>query len=84
MKHIHIQWIVYLLLAAVITATPSYALFNSDLKKEKEFISVGMVPQAIILLEKSIFDHPTDGEAHFLLGTPLYTARGTARSRAAF
>jgi len=44
------------------------ALFNRDVKKAKEFIQVGMYPQAIELLKKRINDKPTDAEAHFQLG----------------
>lgn len=49
-------------------AVPTYAFFNSDVKKAKEFIQAGMYPQAIELLNKHINEKPTDSEAHYLLG----------------
>lgn len=41
---------------------------KSDVEKSKEFISVGMFPEAIMLLNKRIADKADDPEAHFLLG----------------
>lgn len=61
-----------LLIAAVLTclliAVPGNALFNSDVKKAKEFMAAGIYPQAIELLNKRIGDKPTDAEAHYQLG----------------
>jgi tetratricopeptide (TPR) repeat protein len=52
----------------LVISVPAYALFNSDVKKAKEYIQAGMIPQAIELLNKRINDKPTDAEAHFILG----------------
>lgn len=43
------------------------ALFDNDVDKAKKFMSAGMYPQAITLLEKRIHEKPTDAEAHFQL-----------------
>lgn len=48
--------------------SPANALFNNDVKKAKEFMTAGMYPQAVELLNKRINDKPTDAEAHFQLG----------------
>jgi len=60
----------HLLLTAafVLLAFPSYAFWDSDVDKAKEFMQAGMYPQAIELLEKRINNEPTDAEAHFQLG----------------
>ena len=50
------------------TSADAFSLFNSDVKKAKEFMAAGMYPQAISLLEKRINDKPTDAEAHYQLG----------------
>lgn len=73
MKLIKIQ--LFICFLVILVATSSYALFNNDVKKAKEFIEVGMTPQAITLLQKRITDKPTDAEAHFLLAT-LYVSEG--------
>jgi len=49
-------------------ASPSNAIFDSDLDKAKKFMQAGMYPQAIALLDKRINDKPTDAEAHYQLG----------------
>lgn len=54
----------------------SHAFWNQDVTKAKKFISAGMYPQAISLLEKRINDEPTDAEAHFQLGNCyVYTGK---------
>jgi len=45
----------------------SCALFDNDVDEAKKFMSAGMYPQAITLLEKRINEKPTDAEAHFQL-----------------
>jgi tetratricopeptide (TPR) repeat protein len=52
----------------ILFVLPANALFDSDVKKAKEFMTAGMYPQAIELLNKRINDKPTDAEAHFQLG----------------
>lgn len=44
------------------------AFFNSDTRKAKKFMKVGMYPQAVELLNKRINQKPTDDSAHFYLG----------------
>ena len=39
-----------------------------DVAKAKEFMQAGMYSQAATLLEKRIYDKPTDADAHFQLG----------------
>lgn len=73
MKIIRLQVVICLFL--FLAVSPCHALFDSDVKKAKEFIEVGMTPQAIALLQKRITDKPTDGEAHFLLAQ-LYVSEG--------
>ncbi len=41
---------------------------NADVAKAKEFMQAGMYSQAATLLEKRIYDTPTDAEAHFQIG----------------
>jgi tetratricopeptide (TPR) repeat protein len=50
-------------------ASPSPASSSPEVDKAKEFMSAGMYPQAIELLNKRIMDKPTDADAHFLVGT---------------
>ena len=52
----------------ILIVSPANALFSTDVKKAKEFMTAGMYPQAIELLNKRINDKPTDAEAHFQLG----------------
>jgi len=68
MKRKGILSLILCALICLLSTTPSHALFDSDVKKAKEFISAGMYPQAISLLEKRINDKPTDVEAHYQLG----------------
>ena len=42
---------------------------SNDVKKTKDFITVGMYPQAMELLKKRIGENPKDAEAQFLLGS---------------
>ena len=42
---------------------------SNDVKKAKDFITVGMYPQAMELLKKRIGENPKDAEAQFLLGS---------------
>ncbi len=57
---------VLILLLLVNTAT-SYALFESDVDKAKDYIKAGMFNQAIPILNQTIIDNPTNKDAHFLL-----------------
>ena len=52
----------------ILFVLPANALFDNDVKKAKEFMTAGMYPQAIELLNKRINEKPTDAEAHFQLG----------------
>lgn len=52
----------------ILVISPAHALFSTDVKKAKEFMTAGMYPQAIELLNKRINEKPTDAEAHFQLG----------------
>lgn len=45
-----------------------HATENADVIKAREFMQAGMFSQAATLLEKRIYDTPTDPEAHFQLG----------------
>jgi tetratricopeptide (TPR) repeat protein len=56
-------------LVSLLIVFPAYAFFNSDVKKAKDYIQAGMIPQAIELLNKRINDKPKDAEAHLLLGS---------------
>ena len=58
-------FVIAILLAYV---SPANALFSTDVQKAKEFMTAGMYPQAIELLNKRINEKPTDAEAHFQLG----------------
>ena len=55
-------------IALFMFASHVYAIFDSNVKKAKEFMQAGMYPQAIALLEKEINEEPTNDEAHFQLG----------------
>jgi len=66
-KKMFLPYVVSLALI-ILFVSPAHALFNTDVKKAKEFMSAGMYPQAIELLNKRINDKPTDAEAHFQLG----------------
>lgn len=66
-----LKW--YTLLAATaalffLSVSALHAAENADVTKAKEFIQAGMFEQAATLLEKRIYDTPTDAEAHFQLG----------------
>ena len=41
---------------------------SADITKAKEYMQAAMYPQAATLLEKAIYDTPTNPEAHFQLG----------------
>ena len=41
---------------------------SNDIKKAQEFMSAGMYPQAMELLNKRIGEKPSDPDAHFLMG----------------
>ncbi len=55
-------------LALFVFTSSVYALFDSNVKKAKEFMQAEMYPQAIALLEKEISEEPTNADAHFQLG----------------
>jgi tetratricopeptide (TPR) repeat protein len=57
-----------LLIVTIFFISPAFALLDNDVDKAKEFMTAGMYPQAIELLNKRIMDKPTDAEAHFQLG----------------
>ena len=67
----------------VLYVSPSSALFNSDVKKAREFMKAGMYPQAISLLEKRVNEKPTDEEAHYELGV-CYINTGNFRGAVSF
>jgi len=59
----------------ILTASAADAAENADVAKAKEFNQAGMYEQAATLLEKSIYDTPTDAEAHFQLGISYLNLR---------
>ena len=71
-------------LAIVIWIAPANALFDSNVKKAKEFMQAGMYPQAIALLEKEINDNPTNAEAHFQLGVCYVNQSNYSRAEERF
>lgn len=66
MKNKYLMFLVAIFLMLIYV--PSYAFFNSDVRKAKDFMKAGMYPQAVSQLEKRINEKPSDEEAHFLLG----------------
>ena len=68
----------------ILVISPAHALFSTDVKKAKEFMSAGMYPQAIELLNKHINDKPTDAEAHFQLGVCYINTGNYGRADARF
>jgi hypothetical protein len=53
----------------ILVVSSAQAFFSFDIRKAKKFMSAGMYPQAIELLNKRINEKPTDAEAHYQLGT---------------
>lgn len=64
--------------------SPAYALFDSDVDKAKDFMTAGMYPQAIELLNKRINEKPTDDEAHYHLGVCYLNTGNYSRAEERF
>ena len=68
MKH-KPQFLFAFCIAVILTLTSINTAYPwGEVKKAKDFMSAGMYPQAIELLNKRISDKPTDAEAHYQLG----------------
>lgn len=66
-KTVAFSFIFSILLTSFLTF-PACSIFENDVDKAKKFMSAGMYPQAIELLNKTISEKPDNAEAHFQLG----------------
>ncbi len=65
-----------ILIAIIFLISPAYAWQSKAIKKANDFVSAGMINEAIQALNTGIRESPKDYEAHWMLGK-LYLTQGS-------
>jgi tetratricopeptide (TPR) repeat protein len=68
MKRKYTQFFLFHVILLIMFGSSNCIILNQDVQKAKEFMEVGMYPNALELLNKRIKEDPSDAEAHLLLG----------------